>query len=109
MASEVNFHFLLLAKLFAEPFHSRNYAQIVQFGRVQLVRHRLDIDRYLCALLSYCVYAGAEFRNRIGEILLDSFEFDCQKCESLGNVVVQVSRDPGTFLLLCFNQLSAHA
>ena len=36
------------------------------------------------------------------------FEFECQHCESLVNVVVKLSPDPGPFLLLRFDQLSTH-
>src|SRR6266481_964901 len=37
------------------------------------------------------------------------FQLDRQQCDTLADVVVKLSGDPGSFLLLCLNQPAAHA
>ena len=56
--------------------------------------------RYLRGLVPHIVYSSS---YRIRNILLDCFKLYRKKRESLHNVIVQVSANPSTFLLLCFH------
>ena len=70
---------------------------------MQLVRQGLDIVGNVTRLFPQFLQTVLN----ISRIVLQLFEFDCQHCQSLVDVVVKLSPDPGTFLLLRLNQLSA--
>ena len=108
MGFELNLHFLPLAEFLAEASHGRRNAQILQFCRMQLVRQGLNIGGYLQGLLLKVTHTGADFSRQIGRVVLELFYLDCQQGETLTDVVVKISANPGTFLLLCLNQLTAH-
>src|SRR5580704_18878986 len=76
---------------------------------MQLVRQGLDISRYLRGLPPEFAHTVTNFNRQIGRVLLDLFQLDGQQCETLTDVVVQLSCDTGTFLLLCLNQPAAQA
>ena len=68
------------------------------------MRQGLDVIRNFCRLFSEFLHTASHLRR----IFLELFEFDCQHCESLVYVVVKLSPDPGTFLLLRLDQFPRH-
>jgi len=58
-------------------------------------------------LVYECSDSGAEFHGRIRDSFPDSFKVQREKRKSLDNVIVKVSCNPSTFLLVYLNQLSA--
>ena len=72
------------------------------------MRQSLQVGpRFLSRVLSE--FVGARLFQATSErAVLGVLRVDCHHCESLVDVVVKLSGDPGAFLLLRFNQLSAH-
>ena len=103
---EVNLHLLPLAEFLAEASHGRSNTQILQFCRVQLVRQRLNIGGYLRNLLLEFAHTAADFGQN-ERVFVELLQLDSQQGETLTDVVVKLSANPGTFLLLCLNQLAA--
>lgn len=101
VGSEVNLSVLLLGEFLAEASHGGRYAQIFQFCRVQLVREGLDIGCYRARLPLKFAHTAADFR-RIGKLLAELVQLYGHQCETLSEVVVKLSCDPGALLLLCF-------
>ena len=107
LAFEVNRHLCLLPELLAESSHGRNWAQIFQFCRVQLMGQGLGIGRDLAGQLLQFAYTAADFRQ-IGSVLMKLLQLDGQQCEPLANIVVKLSGDSVALLFLGFNQPAAH-
>src|SRR5580693_4579059 len=76
VASEVDLHSLMLAELFAEAPHSCSQAQVLQPGRVQLVRQGLDILGYFGGLLPQFVDEAEDFNRRIGQVPFELIDRD---------------------------------
>src|SRR6516162_4932917 len=75
---------------------------------MQLMRQDMEIRRYNFSLLLQIVHSVPNFA---GQIIMHSsklVESDCQKSESLVDVVVKLSGYACSFLLLCLDQLSGH-
>ena len=66
------------------------------------MRQGLDIGRYLRGLLLEFAHAAENFRQS-DRVLPELLYFDGQQSETLTDVVVKLSADPGTFLFLCLN------
>src|ERR1700691_3048975 len=83
--------------------------EVVQLGWMQLVRHVLDVTRdfvgQLPKLLLLVLLRSIPIRRCSLLKLLDSVR---QEGQPLGDVIVQLARDPASFFLMCFNQPSAH-
>ena len=55
-------------------------------------------------VLAQITGVAADFDERLGRILCQLFEFDCQQCQTLVDVVVEFSRNSSTLLFLRVNK-----
>jgi hypothetical protein len=98
--TEINLYLLPLSKCSTEGCHGRHNAHVFQLRQMQLVRDRLHFRGNLDNAFSKRGQCGSDFVSQARRILLQLFDFHRQHCQALVDVVVKISRDAGTLLLL---------
>jgi|SRR5215469_10266108 len=95
---------MLLGELSAAGFDGSDDAQVLEFGRMQLVR-KLHVARDLSAMLPD--FLQLLLRARWSPIPVGMLKLHGQQRQPLANVVMQVAGNTCTLLLLRFDQATA--
>src|SRR5215472_834329 len=93
----------------AEALAGCNQTQVLQLRRMQTMRDCLDLGANFRETLPEFVKAILKFNARVWRLLLEYIEVNRQHRDTLIDVVMKLSRNPCTFLLLRINQPATDA
>src|SRR5437867_30543 len=104
IVSELDLEAVVMSQLPAEVADRRHESELLQLRRMELVRQVVHGRRQVFDLGQQLVHPCAELARCLRRLLAEEIHPDRQERQALAQIVVQLTRDPPSFVLLGLEQ-----